>query len=391
MPTRWERLVSTVGERRVVLTFGALLVAIGAAWGPLEVSRGTPPSTALLLSAFIAGPGVILLYSGYRLPRVDFDPEFYPALVARCLGGFGVMAAIVSIYHFQPADSLGRPYLMLLVLGSFGSVAGYRVGVHNARAEQLQRTRERLDETVGRLKRSNELLDQFAYAASHDLQEPLRMVSSHLLLIERKYGDGLDEEGQEALEFAVDRAERMREMIDGLLEYSRIETAEEPLEPLDLDAVVEDVLADLELQVEESDATIVLEELPRVAGDASQLRQLFQNLLTNAIKYSGDGPPRIHVSAERDGAGWALSVRDEGVGIEPDEVDRIFEVFERLYPHEDEEGTGIGLTLCRRIVERHGGRIWVDSTPGEGSTFSFTLPAAEGATAASKPRERIDA
>ena len=378
MADRWHRLVRTLGGRRVIIALGGLLLAIGIGWGPFEVSRGTPVSTAALLSIFIGGPGLILVYNGYRLPRRDFDAEFYPILVSRCLGGFGVMALVVGIYHFQPAGGLGEPFLFLFVLGAFGSVGGYLVGRHDARATELQRTQAELNDTVERLETSNELLDQFAYAASHDLQEPLRMVSSHLLLIERRAGEDLDAETEEYLEFAVDRADRMREMIDGLLEYSRIEAADEPLDPVDLDAVVEDVLADIGLQIEESDAAIHVEDLPRVAGDEHQLHQVFQNLLCNAIEYSGDEPPRIHVSTERTGDEYTVSVRDEGIGIHPDEADRIFEVFERLRPRENDDGTGMGLTLCQRVVERHGGEIWVDSAPGEGSTFRFTLPARVG-------------
>ena len=225
-----------------------------------------------------------------------------------------------------------------------------------------------------KLAESNERLEQFASAASHDLQEPLRMVMSYLQLIENRYGDTLDEDGQEFLEFAVDGAERMQTMIKSLLEYSRVDTRGTPLQPVDLNTVVEDVLDDLQRQIEEYSAEITTESLPSVEGDASQLRQLFQNLLSNAIEYS-DEPPRVYVSADCDGTEWILSVRDEGIGIDPDDADRIFEVFQRLHGHEDYPGTGIGLALCKRIVERHGGEIWVDSEPGEGTTFSFTLPA----------------
>ncbi|SEQ92513.1 PAS domain S-box protein [Natrinema salaciae] len=226
-----------------------------------------------------------------------------------------------------------------------------------------------------KLEASNERLEQFAYAASHDLQEPLRMVTSYLQLLEQRYGDAFDEDGEEFLAYAVDGAERMREMIDGLLEYSRIETRGDPFEPVDLDAVLEDVLADLRLRIEETDADITTAELPRVAGDPSQLRQVLQNLLSNAITYSGDDPPRIRVGAERRNGEWVLSVTDEGIGIDPEDQDRVFTVFDRLHSREEYAGTGIGLALCERIVERHGGEIWVDSEPGEGATFSFTLPA----------------
>ncbi|MDS0474632.1 PAS domain S-box protein [Natrinema sp. 1APR25-10V2] len=227
------------------------------------------------------------------------------------------------------------------------------------------------------LEESNERLEQFAYVVSHDLQEPLRMVTSYLQLLEKRYGDAFDEDGEEFLDYAVDGAERMREMIDALLEYSRVETRGDPFEPTDLNAVFDDVLEDLQLQIEEADAEIAAEDLPYVEGDASQLRQVFQNLLANALTYSGDEPPRVHVGADRRSEEWVISVKDEGIGIDAEDTDRIFEVFQRLHSHEEHEGTGIGLALCRRIVERHGGEIWVESEPGEGSAFSFTLPSVE--------------
>ncbi|NHN47775.1 PAS domain S-box protein [Halostella sp. JP-L12] len=229
-----------------------------------------------------------------------------------------------------------------------------------------------------KLEESNERLEQFAYAVSHDLQEPLRMVSSYLRLIENRYADELDEDGREFIEFAVDGAGRMRDMIDGLLEYSRVETRGDPFEPVDMDAVASDVLDDLQVRIEERDAEVETEPLPRVEGDPDQLRQVVQNLVSNALTYSGDEPPRVHISAEREGNEWVISVSDEGIGIDPEDQDRIFEVFERLHGREEHEGTGIGLALCRRIVERHGGDVWVESEPGEGATFSFTLPAADG-------------
>ncbi|MFC4440466.1 MULTISPECIES: PAS domain S-box protein [Natrialbaceae] len=224
-----------------------------------------------------------------------------------------------------------------------------------------------------KLQESNDRLEQFAYAASHDLQEPLRMVSSYLQLLENRYTDELDEDGEEFIEFAVDGAERMREMINGLLEYSRVETQGEPFEPVDLNAVLEDVLADLQFQIQEHDAEITIEELPMIKGDVSQLRQLFQNLLENAIEYSGDESPRVDVSATRSGDKWTVSVTDEGIGIDPEDQERIFEVFQRLHTEDEHVGTGIGLALCKRIVERHGVEIGVDSTLGEGATFWFTL------------------
>ncbi|WP_276253127.1 sensor histidine kinase [Halomontanus rarus] len=225
-----------------------------------------------------------------------------------------------------------------------------------------------------RLEESNKRLEQFAYAASHDLQEPLRMISSYLQLIENRADDELTEETEEFLEFAINGADRMRDMIDGLLAYSRVETQGEPFEPVDLDEVVADVQDNLDVRITESDADVEVDELPRVLGDENQLHQVFQNLLSNAIEYSGDEPPQVSISAVRNGSMWEVSVRDEGIGIEPDEQDRIFEVFQRLHSQNDHEGSGIGLALCERIVERHGGEIWVESELGAGSTFTFTLP-----------------
>ncbi len=251
--------------------------------------------------------------------------------------------------------------------------------VANILAEAIERHgyQEELEELVSDLEASNERLEQFAYAASHDLQEPLRMVSSYLQLIERRYADELDEDGEEFLAFAVDGADRMRAMIDSLLKYSRVDTRGDPFETVDLEAVLADVRQDLTVKIEESDAEITADDLPSVHGDESQLTQVFQNLLDNAIEYAGDEPPRIHVSADPDGDRWVVSVEDNGIGIDPEDADHIFQVFQRLHTRDDHEGIGIGLALVERIVERHGGDIWVDSEPGEGATFYFTLPRAE--------------
>jgi PAS domain S-box-containing protein len=225
-----------------------------------------------------------------------------------------------------------------------------------------------------KLEASNERLEQFAYAASHDLQEPLRMISSYLSLIESRYEDVLDEDGEEFIEYAVDGADRMQEMIDALLQYSRVETEGADFEPVDLDAVFADVYQDYELKVQETDADVSVGSLPTVPGDEDQLRQVFGNLLSNAIEYSGDDPPAVEVSAHRDGDSWVVAVEDDGIGIDPEHADRVFDVFQRLHAHDEHSGTGIGLALCERIVERHGGDIWVESEPGEGSIFYLRIP-----------------
>lgn len=251
--------------------------------------------------------------------------------------------------------------------------------VANILAEAIERDRYHrdLERSIAELEESNERLEQFAYAASHDLQEPLRMVSSYLQLIEQRYADDLDEEGLEFLEFAVDGADRMRSMIGGLLDYSRVETKGNPFEQVDLTAVFEEVYADLQLTIEASDATITTEQLPTVRGDPDQLRQVFQNILENAINYSGAEPPNIQISTRRRGDTWIVSVHDEGIGIAPEDQDRIFEVFQRAADSSSSSGTGVGLALCKRIIERHEGEIYIESVPGEGTTVSVTLSAAD--------------
>ncbi|WP_123538199.1 PAS domain S-box protein [Halosimplex salinum] len=623
----WHRFISVVGGRRLIALLGGLYVAAGIGWTLAEMFETTTISE-LIIFVLIAGPGAVLLYSGYRLARFDIHTEFYPSVASWCVGGLGVMVAVLGFYSLQPNEGI-EDVSTVLILTGLAAVAGLAAGIHNAQAgtrareleatiDQLERSNERFeryamiveavddgvyvaddegtfqmvnetyaemlgyspDDLVGTdssrllddeiadqidelyretgdeyadrptvetrlrtasgewlpveatpallpeddesdwhragivrdisdrkereralekseqryralvenfpngavglfdddlrytvvggqmfdsldydpedrighsftelhpsafvdelepyfyaalegetssfevefqnrklyattlpieddygdvfagmimiqdvterrryermLEESNERLEQFAYAASHDLQEPLRMVSSYLQLIDQRYGDDLDEDGQEFLEFAVDGADRMREMIEGLLQYSRVDTSGDSLEPVDLESVLADVRDDLQVKIEESGAEITADPLPSVEGDGGQLRQLFQNLLENAIEYSGDDPPTVHIATERNGDRWQISVRDEGIGIDPDDRERVFEVFQSLRIDDgDHSGTGIGLALCERIVERHGGDIWIDGDPGEGTTFSFTLLAADDAS-----------
>jgi PAS domain S-box-containing protein len=220
------------------------------------------------------------------------------------------------------------------------------------------------------LERSNERLQRFAYVLSHDLQEPLRMVSSYIELLETELDDQLDEETREYMEFAADGAERMQAMIDGLLQYARVETRGEEFELTDLDAVLEDVQQDLEMKLAEADVTIHVDTLPRVSADVQQLRQLFQNLLKNAADHGGAGTT-VEITANTTGDTHEISITDDGPGIPPERQDDILGLFET---GEDSDGTGIGLAVCERIADRHGGEIRVDSTPGEGTTFVVTLP-----------------
>lgn len=224
------------------------------------------------------------------------------------------------------------------------------------------------------LRRSNQELEQFAYIASHDLQEPLRMITSYLQLLERRYKSDLNEEAGQFIATAVDGAARMRNLIQDLLSYSRVGTRGRELAPVSCGQLVQSVLTDLEVTIKESSAVITADTLPTVNADELQLRQVFQNLIGNALKFRSEQAPHIHVSAQPCRGEWVISVRDNGIGIEPKFFDRIFVIFQRLHAREQYPGTGIGLALCKRIVERHHGQIWVDSSPGKGATFFFSLP-----------------
>ncbi|WP_265107896.1 MEDS domain-containing protein [Halosolutus halophilus] len=237
-----------------------------------------------------------------------------------------------------------------------------------------QQHHQELEETVTKLQQSNDRLKQFAYAASHDLQEPLRMVSSYLQLLENRYKDDLDEQAQEYIDFAVDGADRMRAMVSDLLSFSRVEQADEEFEPVECDVVLGQVIDDIQVQIEENDAEITIGSLPTVLADSEQLEQLFNNLVSNAIKYNDSDPPRVEIDAEERPDRWKFTVADNGIGIDPDKTDQIFEVFKRLHHDDEYPGTGIGLSLCQEIVENHGGEIWVESEQENGSTFCVSLP-----------------
>ncbi len=232
------------------------------------------------------------------------------------------------------------------------------------------------------LARSNQELEQFAYIASHDLQEPLRMVSSYVQLLAKRYRGKLDADADEFIGFAVDGATRMQRLINDLLLYSRVGTRGRPFEPIDSYQALAAALDNLQLAVADSAATVSHDPLPTVMADGSQLTQLFQNLVGNAIKFHGAAPPQVHVSARRQDKEWLFSVRDNGIGIAAEDFGRIFVIFQRLHGRGDYPGTGIGLAVCKRIVERHGGKIWLESSPGEGTTFLFTLPAVQVETLA---------
>ena len=243
------------------------------------------------------------------------------------------------------------------------------------RIEAAEKARQKeLEETLARLEWANRELKHFAYVTSHDLQEPLRMVSSFTQLLAKKYHGQLDEDADEFIGYAVEGAERMQRLLNDLLVYSRVTTRGKEFEPTDVEDALHQARANLKLAIDERDAEITQEPLPTVIGDSTQLVQLFQNLIANAIKFCKDSKPEIHISAKHDGDSWVFSVRDNGIGIDPQYFDRIFIIFQRLHGRTEYPGTGAGLAICKNIVERHHGRIWVESEEGKGATFYFTIP-----------------
>jgi signal transduction histidine kinase len=243
----------------------------------------------------------------------------------------------------------------------------------------------RLRKATAQLTQSNKELEQFAYVASHDLQEPLRMISSYTQLLARRYRDKLDATANDFIGFAVEGVTRMQQLINDLLAYSRVGRQGRPFQATDTGQVLARVLATLRLALQESQAEITHDDMPTVMADALLLEQLFQNLIGNAIKFRNKQPPRIRIRASQDVKCWLFSVSDNGIGIAPEHKERIFQMFQRLHSREEYPGTGIGLAICKKIVEHHRGRLWVESAPGQGSTFCFTIPSRGDTTTASTP------
>jgi PAS domain S-box-containing protein len=244
-------------------------------------------------------------------------------------------------------------------------------------AFQVEEKGKRADELVminAELARSNAELEQFAYVATHDLQEPLRAVASCVQLLQKRYEGELDEKAQEFITHAVDGTKRMQTLINDLLAYSRISTDAQVFASTNCEMALQEALANLMVAIDESGAVVTQDALPMVSGDATQLTQLFQNLVGNALKFRGERPPQIHIGAVRNNGDWRFSVADNGIGMEPQYFERVFLVFQRLHTRKEYQGTGIGLAICKKVVERHGGRIWAESEPGEGATFCFTIP-----------------
>jgi PAS domain S-box-containing protein len=280
----------------------------------------------------------------------------------------------VEEHHTPDGENLYMHVLKSPVYDAKDQIVGIQVIFWDV--TDKHRAQKALQRTMADLSRSNKELEEFAYVASHDLQEPLRMIASYTQLLSRRYKDKLDKEAEEFIAFAVDGAIRMQKLINDLLSYSRVGTRGKAFSATDLEQVLQTVLTNLKIALEESGAQITHDPLPTVVADSTQMTQLLQNLIGNALKFRGERAPHIHISAQREGAAWVMGVKDNGIGIEPQYFERIFVIFQRLHTQQEYSGTGIGLAICKKIVERHGGRIWVESKPGQGATFWFTLPAA---------------
>ena len=238
-----------------------------------------------------------------------------------------------------------------------------------------KRIEEQIETTMDELRRSNEELERFAYVSSHDLQEPLRMVKLYSQLLKRRYKDNIDSDADDFIEYIVEGANRMKQLIDDLLEYSRVNSQAKEFENVDLEKVLDNVLSNLSISIVEYNVTITHDPLPTVFADQNQMLQVFQNLITNAIKFHGQNPPKINISVQKDEKEFIFSLSDNGIGIDPKHQKQIFEVFKRLHHNREEyPGSGIGLSITQKIINHHGGRIWVESEPGKGSTFYFTIP-----------------
>ena len=330
--------------------------------------------TAGQMRTALEAPGWDIVIADYKLPGFDAPAALailqqtgldLPFVVVS--GQIGEESAVALMkagaYDYLKKDQLTR----------LAPVVERELGEARMRRER-RRGAEQLRLSVEELARSNAELEQFAYVVSHDLQEPLRMVASYVQLLNERYKDRLDGNAREFIAYAVDGATRMKQMIADLLAYSRVGKNGKEIVAVACEAALDRACADLRASITEAAAEIGHGPLPTLQGDFGQIVRLFQNLLGNAIKFRGKASPRVHVSAERNGEEWVFSVRDNGIGLDQQFADRIFMVFQRLHAREDYPGTGIGLAIARKIVEHRGGRIWVESEPGKGATFRFTVP-----------------
>jgi signal transduction histidine kinase len=399
--------------------------AVGAAmaWLPsrprcLIECRWLMPAVALAC----VGLSVAILWLGPQMPIHDVDGRF--SLAARLLTGStgalfiagAIRLAILSRRNSSPLLLSFTAMLVLFAASSFAftsshlwdgtwwlwhllRLCAFLLGLmvvlrhHRATEEALRASAEALSVRNVELQKTNAELDEFTRVASHDLQEPLRKLTSFSALLARDLGRDLPEKAQRDVDFIIDGAERMKRLISDLLRYSRSSRAEHRWDPVDLNASVDEVLTLYDREIEERRVRVIRADLPDVRGDRTMLTQTYQNLIGNALKFAGEGGPVVELTAEEDEDAWLLGVRDNGIGIDAEYHEQIFLPFRRLHTQAEYSGSGIGLALCQRVVERHGGRIWVESAPGQGAHFLFSLPkdgSQEAAAAQDDPHDNHD-
>ncbi|HLU73833.1 MAG TPA: ATP-binding protein [Nonomuraea sp.] len=361
--------------------------------GRVPIARWFVFAGAATALAFLAGVVLIMLMIA-QVRELDPKPEVAAqisrlniALVVLFVVILCAGVALAFIVRFTVLDPIAR--LTEQVRTVAGGDFDHRLGVERPAelaelSSHIDSMRRRIlyawrtaSDQADELRRSNSELEQFAYVASHDLQEPLRKVASFTQMLEQRYESELDDRGRQYIHFAVDGAKRMQLLISDLLDFSRVGRVGGEKTPMDSGVAVRAALDNLSAAIEDAGATVTTGELPRVIGSTSQLTQLFQNLIENAVKFRGEEPPHVRVEAVRRGDMWEFSCADNGIGVDPKYADRIFLIFQRLHPRDVYAGTGIGLALCRKIVDYHGGRLWLDGdSEGRGTTFRWTLPAA---------------
>jgi two-component system, chemotaxis family, sensor kinase Cph1 len=335
----------------------------GANDAALPTARGGAPIRRLIPFAL----GFVVLFAGVRI--AGQEAGLWSQAVGTAIFAV-VFCAVLTFALYYVARIADRVEDERVRAEQANLDAGPALAERNA---QLERANAELAETTARLERSNEELQRFATVASHDLREPLRVVSGFADLLARRHGDDLGPDGQRFVEAITGGVARMDEMIADLLAYARAGRIDQPLEPVDANDVVTDVLDGLQRAIDDAGAEVEVESLPMVNGNAAALRQLFQNLIANAIKFVDGGPPRVRIWAAEVPEGWRFTIRDNGIGIDSEQAERIFGMFARVHGADRYPGTGVGLAVCQRIVDVHGGRIWVEPAPGGGSQFMFTI------------------
>jgi signal transduction histidine kinase len=333
------------------------------------------PDRFFVLAAFVPDDDILGLIADER------DKVVLLALVV--VFGTALIVIVLARRLIRPVETIteaatriasGERRIDLSALAARSDESGALARAFTAMIQEIDERERRMADQATELTRSNQDLSQFAYIASHDLQEPLRMVASYLDLLERRYGDRLDGDAREFIGYAVDGAARMKRLINDLLAYSRVGSAPLALEDVDSSEIVRGVIQTLSLQLAELHGQVTFDALPRVHADPVQLARVFQNLVENAIKYRSRAAPRVRIVAEPIESFWKFSVRDNGIGVDPRFSEKVFEIFKRLHGRDKYAGTGMGLAICRLVVERHGGRIWVEPRDNGGSVFSFTIP-----------------